>query len=270
MYPRTDFRQIVKEYLAGVIESRYYHVDVDGRAATIGVHTFGISGPGGTTLFSRSNVKDGGSMGLDLLYDYPDSYINGIRVPLLEALEKLKVSVIPVSYNALYRLSEMTSETTLRLVDRIGLECVFTTTSDRYYISGYDRNETPPLYFLARLPGPVKSCAEAIESLKPQSVKLAEAQGLEVLRQGDMFAIATPYTAEDLLKMDAIFPFMPGRLYGTAHIATNAARLPDGTMFGQSSIIHAPTGTRRADHHPLIFPDDKWYLIVKNTVPVMP
>src|ERR1019366_7367289 len=43
--------------------------------------------------------------------------------------------------------------------------------------------------FLVNLPKPVKTIAEAYDSLKPQAVKDAEAKGLEVLRQGEFFFI---------------------------------------------------------------------------------
>jgi hypothetical protein len=57
------------------------------------------------------------------------------------------------------------------------------------------------MYFLAQLPdtGSIKSYNDALESLKPPIVKAAEAAGRKVYRQGDIFAIATTKTAEDLL-----------------------------------------------------------------------
>jgi hypothetical protein len=69
------------------------------------------------------------------------------------------------------------------------------------FISAFDENEHTPMYFLAQLPdtGSIKSYNDALESLKPPIVKAAEAAGRKVYRQGDIFAIATTKTAEDLL-----------------------------------------------------------------------
>src|ERR1019366_3252183 len=48
-------------------------------------------------------------------------------------------------------------------------------------------------------PKPVKTIAEAYESLKPQAVKDAEAKGLEVLRQGEFFFIPVDKKTVELL-----------------------------------------------------------------------
>jgi hypothetical protein len=227
-----------------------------------------FTSPGHYTLWhSQLNM-----LGLDFLFDMPDTTLEPLRRMVASVAEERGMSFIPVSWNAFARTSP-NDWRSFELVDRVGLECV-ARLDDKYYISGYDRNETPPLYFLARLPCEVATYAEAIEALKPKSVKLAEAKGVTVLRQGDMFAIPTNYTDVSLVEMGATFdnePYPSHGLYGTAHYAGQQARLPDGTMFGRDSIMHRPPN-RRGDHAPLkLVPDNgTWFLIVKNTVPIQP
>lgn len=228
-------------------------------------------------------------LGLDFALDLDDESMNRLRDIVFTGMEEEGVDFISMSHNAFSRLNMDT--TSLQPVDRVGMQCVFsgiqrltkivdgyrdTAVSDRrYYLSGYDANETPPLYFLARLPHEVESYKDAIEALKPESVKLAEAKGLEVLRQGDMFAIPTKYNTNDLKKMGADiresidYPVMIRRcsLYGTAHCTEKMARLPDGTQLGRGVMMHRPLG-RPADHRDLPLSPAKWYIIVKNTVPV--
>lgn len=70
------------------------------------------------------------------------------------------------------------------------------------WLSSFDKNEPTPLYFLCQLPPCTASTyEEAIEALKPDTVKLAEAMGREVERQGDIFAVPMPgLTLADLKK----------------------------------------------------------------------
>jgi hypothetical protein len=218
------------------------------------------------------------TLGLDYAFDIEDEYMDRLRGIVVTALEQEGVDFVPLSFNAFSRLGVEVNS--MQLVDRVGVQCVFSarqntvdwrgytlagSTDRQYFISGYDANETPPLYFLARLPHEVETYQEAIESLKPESVKLAEKAGLEVLRQGDMFAIPTEFETKDLEKMDATF-FDGVGLYGTAHYAEGMARLPDGTQLGRGVMKHRPT-RRNPDHHDLTLPAG-WYLIVKNTVPI--
>lgn len=261
--------------------------------------------PGGySMLYLHRTGSDGEKptgvlvLGLDYAFDIDDSDMDQLRNIVVAALEQEGVDFIPLSFNAFSRLR--VDVASLQLVDRVGVQCIFSGrrnvldargystgafTDRQYFISGYDANENPPLYFLAHLPHEVKTYQEAIESLKPESVKLAEKKGLEVLRQGDMFAIPTKFKTKDLEKMDATFfagqspPLLlpqtptgsfgftrPG-LYGTAHYAERMARLPDGTHFGRGIMRHSPP-RRNPDHHPLTLPSSVWYLIVKNTVPI--
>lgn len=92
-------------------------------------------------------------------------------------------------------------------------DAVFTGIKDRtfngtvgeraYFISSFDQQERRPLYFLSQLPGPVSSVDEAIESLAPDSVKTARELGRNVVRQGDMFAIAMDASTRQLKAMGA-------------------------------------------------------------------
>lgn len=66
------------------------------------------------------------------------------------------------------------------------------------WISAFDEQERQPMYFLAQLPDR-KSCKtyqEAIDLLAPDIVHQARADGRHVVRQGDVFAIATEQTTE--------------------------------------------------------------------------
>jgi hypothetical protein len=60
-----------------------------------------------------------------------------------------------------------------------------------YFLSGFDEthNSRNDGYFICELPHAVKTVEEAYESLKPKIVKEAYAAGLNVKRQGDVFAI---------------------------------------------------------------------------------
>lgn len=233
--------------------------------------------PGRYPLLMKLSTEDY-MLGLDFLFEVRDSILIRLREVLVQALEQVDISYIPVSHNAFNRLGVLLS--TVQLVHRAGMQCVFSaipntvippdSNDQRYFISGFDSNESPPLYFCARLPHKVETYDEAIEALKPNSVKIAEKKGLDVLRQGDMFAIPTKYSTRDLKKMGAHIttPMFSG-LYGTVHITEKTARLPDGTEFGRGFLYHRPRG-RTPDHHDLPLSDAKWYLIVKNTVPVVP
>ncbi len=259
-----ELRDVVIRSLNGErISANYYVCMADCQCCDIGLE-FGPDGviytvPGWSSLWSPG-IK---VLNLDFLYDVPDAAVNRLRGIVVSALEASGKDFIPISRLAFLRLKARYQDVTL--LHRVGLECVFSI-NDKYYISGYDHNEEPPLYFLARLPHAVSTYDEAIEALKPESVKLAEAQGINILRQGDMFAIQTDYTDANLREMGAKFQY--ARLYGTAHCVSNAARLPDGTIFGRGEMKHIPTA-RTPDHADLKLIPDAWYLIVKNTVPTI-
>ena len=73
------------------------------------------------------------------------------------------------------------------------------------FLSGWDDQDHPARYFLAQLPAlekglRPKTMDEAREILKPEAVKLAEEQGLRVIRQGDVFAIEVPEVTRKFLE----------------------------------------------------------------------
>jgi hypothetical protein len=73
------------------------------------------------------------------------------------------------------------------------------------FLSGVDNTPHGSGYFLVQLPKGADSStvAGAIASLKPGTVRIAEAAGIEVMRQGDLYAIPTDYTLRDLRKLGA-------------------------------------------------------------------
>lgn len=137
-----------------------------------------------------------------------------------------------------------------------------------FFLSGFDRNEPRASYFFCELPKgvDVTSVDEALEALKPETVKVAEAHGREVKRQGDIFAIPLSASVDkkSLRKQGATFA-RTAELLGTNHNATEVALL-DGRTLARGSLRHAPA-RRRPDHRRVIL-GDGWHLIVKNTVPV--
>lgn len=82
------------------------------------------------------------------------------------------------------------------------------TNGKRYFanfLSGVDSDPHGSGYFLVQLPKHARtdSVEAAYESLKPHSVQLAEKDGIEVKRQGDIYAIPTNYSLRDLRKLGA-------------------------------------------------------------------
>lgn len=136
------------------------------------------------------------------------------------------------------------------------------------FLSGFDHNESRRSYFFAELP-PVSratTVAEAYEDLKPDAVKLAEGMGRDVKRQGDIFAVELrTLDKRGLRKAGATFE-RRGNLLGTNHVATEVARMPDGTTLARGTLTHAPE-FRRPDHARVRL-GNTWHAIVKNTVPV--
>ena len=137
-----------------------------------------------------------------------------------------------------------------------------------YFVSDFDHNEPSEVYFFCELPQGVKpkTLDEAIEALKPDTVRLAEQMGRDVARQGDIFAVhLEKLTKRELRKAGARFE-KRGQLLGTNHVATEVAYLPTGQTLARGTLRHAPDG-RRPDH--VLVPLTRgWHVVVKNTVPV--
>jgi hypothetical protein len=136
------------------------------------------------------------------------------------------------------------------------------------FLSGFDHQEPRISYFFSELPNTKpRTVEEAYEALKPDTVKMAEQMGREVLRQGDIFAIPMPdLTKRELTKMGATHQ-RRGVLLGTNHVATEVAYLPDGRTFARGILRHDPD-FRRPDHVMVRLHPKQWHLILKNTVPV--
>jgi hypothetical protein len=138
-----------------------------------------------------------------------------------------------------------------------------------YFLSAFDENEPGfGLYFLAQLPegAQPQTVAEAREALKPEQVKIAEAEGREVLRQGDVFAVATDYRTNELEKPRERMAYV----LGVNHQVTEVSG-PDsmGLTYGRGFMRHKPREWgRRPEHRMVKLGDGKtWYALYKNTVP---
>jgi hypothetical protein len=137
------------------------------------------------------------------------------------------------------------------------------------FLSSFDYQESQPLYFLCELPHNARpnTVDEAIESLKPPEVVAAEARGLKVTRQGDLFAIPTKLTRAQLRKMRSRTGFTKRlRVLGTNHSVTEGIILQGGAVLGRGVMRHEPEAWRRPDHRNQKI-GDVWHLLVRNTVP---
>jgi hypothetical protein len=157
----------------------------------------------------------------------------------------------------------------------------------KFYLSGYDTQEDPPLYFLCALPHPVQTVDEAREALKPQSVALSEQVGCRIERQGDIFAIESGFGDDDLIGMGAEMfdpitwvaraghhwpPTSRIPIYGTAHTSYHIARLPNNLLLAKGWLLHMPSiigDERRRDHCDRKLGEaDTWWWLTRNTVPL--
>lgn len=137
-----------------------------------------------------------------------------------------------------------------------------------YFLSAFDDNEPGQLYFLCQLPDGAtpSTVAEAREALKPAEVIAAERAGVEVLRQGDVFAVRTDYKTREL----------PGPSHGSAYVlgvnhkVTEMRQDGMGNTYGRGYLRHSPQEFgRRPEHIRVTLGDRKtWYQLVKNTVPM--
>lgn len=137
-----------------------------------------------------------------------------------------------------------------------------------HFLSSFDYQERWPLYFFCELPNQsARTVGEALEVLKPPTVKAAELVGRPVKRQGDIFAVEVALDKRALRKRGASFE-KQGMLLGTNHVASEVAQLPDGTLLARGTLRHAPQW-RDPDHKRVKMGSGKaWHIIVKNTVPV--
>jgi hypothetical protein len=167
------------------------------------------------------------------------------------------------------------------------------------FLSSFDYGEPNAPYFLCELRRrcPANTVEEAIADLMPDEVRDLIAQGVEVLRQGDVFAIPTDLSSKDLraIAEPATVRHLRGRpdgpavweyeetpvrrrsdggglayVMGTNHVATYVIKTKDGQFYGKGTLYHQPRQSWRApEHRRLKLGDGKtWYRFVKNTVPL--
>jgi hypothetical protein len=143
-----------------------------------------------------------------------------------------------------------------------------TGTRTAYFLSAFDEQETRPHYFLCELPPGARpeSVTDALDSLKPPEVIAAEAAGLPVTRQGDVFAIPTTVATRRLPRKRE----RGAHVLHLSHQATEVCVTDDGATYGRGVLRHAPSESwRRPEHRRQPMGDRKtWHLIVKNTVPL--
>jgi hypothetical protein len=262
---------LLREFLGGSTQLVYsgFLRTADGRGVG-GTYVYHISS--GWTVVTRP----GGWKGCSLLsLDHPGLMVSGPerwRRKVLEASKQVEgASILPVSFASYWQAAGVDRDKPPHVIEiNDQYETVFRI-KQRYYLSGYDTQEQPrPLYFLCRLPHKVATIKAARESLKPKSVKAALRAGLNVERQGDIFAIESDFTTADMKEMGA--EFKAGQpIYGTAHTATDLVRLPNGVMFAKGTLIHEPiiiNQHRGRDHGPRLLPGERWWWLTRNTVPV--
>lgn len=142
-----------------------------------------------------------------------------------------------------------------------------------YFLSAFDEQEPQPLYFLAELPqgAEPQSVEDALEALKPDEVKDAEAEGLTIIRQGDVFAIPTTKDTRTLkLSGDYYDTKHLDYVLGVNHTATDIIEVygDQTTTYARGILRHEPGQWRQAEHKRQKMGDGKtWHLLVKNTVP---
>lgn len=160
------------------------------------------------------------------------------------------------------------------------------------FLSAFDQQETRAPFYLAQLSTDAVSVADAVEGLKPSAVRDAERDGVEVTRQGDVFAIASTMTTADLKAIgakvyrrawltnprgiDVSGPIVRTRddltklrriiaLEDTNHQATMVAKV-NRTTYAKGCLYHVPAG-RNPDHARRRIGDgNTWSIIALNTV----
>ena len=153
------------------------------------------------------------------------------------------------------------------------------------FLSSFDMQETPPLYFLAQLPdqGTALNFTDALDLLAPPIVHEARKDGKFVFRQGDVFFVETDWTFEKLHEQEAVIYSGMGRgvhserpaegrnIYQTGHLAERVAVLPNGVTLAFGQVTHFPAINDPVrvipDHRPLTLTSGKWFLCIRNTVP---
>ncbi len=172
--------------------------------------------------------------------------------------------------------------------------------AEAYFLSAFDEQESPPLYFLAQLPDGIsepRSVGEAFEALKPEMVRRAEADGKAITRQGDVFAVEVGMSTRELSALGATAVITPPEEVSTAdperyrrwrkqhnlggteswvlgvnHTASETMTAGDGHFtYARGTLRHRRVVhgvITRGEHRRQRMGDGKtWHLLVKNTVP---
>ena len=142
---------------------------------------------------------------------------------------------------------------------------------DRYYLSAVDPTGLGNgMYFLVELPTnhAPRSLKEAFETLKPEIVRQAEAQGRGVRRQGEWFAIPTNRLTSELMR-DV------GRgvaIYRQQHVLGRDGhhKLEEAVIYragAHKGEVYARGVLRHTEneHHDLDLGTIRWHLVVHNT-----
>lgn len=124
----------------------------------------------------------------------------GTENPAIEVVHTPEFS----NQQAMYRISAPANGdwTVTEEVHRLGSAVFWAVGPDgqrHRWISSFDQNENPPMYFLAQLPdrGGIRYVTHAIRLLAPKIVQKAREDGRRVFRQGDIFTIETDMKDED-------------------------------------------------------------------------
>lgn len=112
----------------------------------------------------------------------------------------------------------------------------------RYLLNAFDDSGA----FVAELKKPCTNVKEAFESMKPKIVKLAQAIGLEVKRQGELFFIPTDVKTSQVVdlqkrtKEECVYVYFVCRKCGIQHKATCTWEEKDDTVIHPSFYWSAP------------------------------
>jgi hypothetical protein len=116
----------------------------------------------------------------------------------------------------------------------------------------------------------VLTVEDAYDALKPEIVRTAEGAGLEITRQGDIFAVPTELTTREVRRIG----YGDGRslkrakVLETDHSASEVVFAPGGRVYARGCLYHDVGGWRDSDHARRRMGNGKaWHLLARNTVP---
>lgn len=142
--------------------------------------------------------------------------------------------------------------------------------NDRYFVSAVDETGVGNgMYFLAELhrDSPPRTLQEALDTLKPEVVREAEARGSNVRRQGEWFAIPTMRLTSELMADVArgVAQYRERHVLGRDghHEVEEAviyrAGLRKGEVYARGVLQHT-----NEEHHDLSLGTLRWHLLVHN------